>query len=86
MMAVSLAFVVAGTRGLDFLLYIGLTSFGVGFLSATWVQLYGYNRVEAREKLEADAGYNTISSRRYQLPLVDDQTGIVMRAANNSKS
>ena len=39
MMAVSLAFVVAGTRGLDFLLYIGLTSFGVGFLSATWVQL-----------------------------------------------
>ncbi|MBH0024745.1 MULTISPECIES: hypothetical protein [unclassified Salinibacterium] len=84
LMAVSLALVVAGTQGFDLLLYIGLASFGLGAFAALWVQLLGYNRVEAREIVETSKGYNTISSRRYELPLVDDQTGIVLRAARKS--
>ena len=83
-MAVSIAAVVVGTQGFDFLLYIGLAGFGLGAFAALWVQLYGYDRVEARENTETSKGYNTIISRRYELPLVDDQTGVVLRAARNS--
>ncbi|MBH0097835.1 hypothetical protein I6E68_01635 [Salinibacterium sp. NSLL150] len=77
--AVGLTLTVVGTQGIPVAYPVGVTLAIASGLALGWMQLYGYNRVEAREKREAAAGYNTISSRRYELPLVPDETGVILR-------
>ena len=76
---VGITLIVIGTQGVPVAYPVGVTLAIVSGLALGWMQFFGYNRVEAREKLEAAAGYNTISSRRYELPLVHDETGVILR-------
>lgn len=74
----------AGTQGNTLLLYIAVPFFGLSVVVVKWVSLYGSLRVDRRAVLEAEAGYNTISQLRYELPLVDDRTGYVLRGASKT--
>lgn len=76
---VGITLIVIGTQGVPVAYPVEVTLAIVSGLALGWMQLYGYNRVEVRGKLEAAAGYNTISSRRYELPLVHDETGVILR-------
>ncbi|MGV8858345.1 hypothetical protein [Rhodoglobus sp.] len=80
---VGITLVIVGTQGIPVAYPAGVTLSLASGLALGWIRFFGYNRVETREQREAAAGYNTISSRRYELPLVHDVTGVILRLPRN---